>query len=128
MDLGYNLLLDYYGREQAISKFNFHTTIMYSENESSLGNIRKKLFPISARAIDLKYLGSMNNIPALIVNSPKISRLNWKYRIMGLVSSYPIFMPHISVSYDPNSPVYTQKVLPDFDLVYDMLVIEDLTD
>lgn len=123
--LGYNLAMSYDGSAQAISRFNFHTTVMYSSNVFDLKNERKKISPIRARAIDIQMLGPMNNIPALIVESPKISRLNWKCRLMGLVPTYPVFLPHISISYDPNSPVYKEKILPDFDLVYDQLNIED---
>lgn len=125
LDLGYNLAMTYDGAEVEISKFNFHTTIMYSSNIFNLKNESKKIFPIRARAIDIQMLGPMSNIPALIVKSPRISALNWKYRCMGLIPTYPVFLPHISVSYDPESPVYREKIVPDFDLVYDRLNIAD---
>ena len=125
LDLGYNIAMSYDGESIEISKFNFHTTVMYSSNVFSLRNERRKIHPIRAKSIDIQMLGEMKNIPALIVESPRISLLNWKYRCMGLIPTYPIFLPHITVSYDPNSPVYKEKILPDFDLVYDTLNIED---
>lgn len=123
---GYDLTKDWYGNEQTISKFNFHTTIMYSSNTFSLKNISKKIWPIRGKAIRLEMLGNMNTIPALIIDSPALLKLHKSFSKMGLKHSYPVFLPHISVSYAETSPYYVENILPDFDIVYDELVIEDI--
>lgn len=121
--LGFDLSIGF--NEQPITKFNFHTTVFFSDNETYL---RNGLFPI--QAIELvptgwKILGE--NTPVLLLQkTDQLTNLRRIYENMGLYDKWPEWIPHISVSYNWNGkPATTKLGLPDFKITADSIKVEN---
>lgn len=123
----FNLTSRYYGEVQNIEDFIFHTTILYSLNETDL---KDDIIEISkdnkVYATGIKYLGEDLNIPVLTVKSDALQALRELFELKGLIDFWPTYLPHISISYERQTRDLSNIKLPDFDLVFDQLIIEDL--
>lgn len=121
----FDLSISYSGNHKEPSDFEFHTTIIYSEN--AVDNIINDVINVNKTYIDaigFDLFGENADIPVLLVKSESLNAIRKCYENIGLVDYWPIFSPHISLTYAKN--INVDKLLPTFSLSYDKIVIEDL--
>lgn len=129
-DHGFNLSMRFDGTYQEPEEFDFHTTIFYTTsrhpnvNEADHGIGTRR-----ARVTGFDLLGENRDIPVLKVDSPYIYGLRSTYESFhGFKDAWPSYTPHISLSYDRDME-YSSKLdigLPDFDIVYDRVVVQKI--
>lgn len=128
---GFDITQSYSGRNLSPEEFEFHTTIFYSSNESSLSNktvyLDKNQTVYRSEIDSFALLGDDFDIPVIkLKNSGVISVLRELYESIGLEDEYDEYIPHISISY-VRSQYYSKDIeLPKFPLVFDKLRIEDI--
>lgn len=107
-------------------EFNFHITIMCSMNETNFQNNQYMLSDVVVEPKQLKYLGAREDIPVIEVSSPTLIFLNKMFQEFGMESSYPGYIPHVTVSYK-YSEIKGVK-LPTFPLAFNQIAITDITE
>lgn len=126
-DNNFDLTFRHSGIKQNEKDFIFHTTILYSVNES---DIKDDIIEIShsnkVHITGLKYLGENLDIPVFTVASPGLDSLRRIYELKGLIDFWGVYLPHISISYSKEVKDLGELTLPDFTLEFDQLIIEDL--
>lgn len=106
-----------YNGEPLIKPFGFHTTVTYSNNKASILNGEYDVSPYTARAVGFKVLGQDREVPTLVVESGDLVNFNEYFKVgYGLVGSFPDYIPHVSLSYDPAFPDLSTIPLPEFPL------------
>lgn len=124
LDNGFDLTLSWGQEEREIEDFEFHTTVMYSRNESFLPNEVRTTAPSEVKPIGFKLL---DGFPIIELEfSGTLKRIFEHYVSMGLVHSYDDFIPHISISYSREDYNLKQYTLPNFPLIFDRLNVEDI--
>jgi len=123
----FDLTVKYKGEKQKAEDFEFHTTLIYSENKLNLENVREEISG-SSTCVGIDLLGENKDIPVIKIKSSSLLILRAKYEKIGLKDKWPEYLPHISISYDKKQYDLSKIVLPSFDLTYDVLKIEDVDD
>ena len=123
---GFDLTYKYSGARQKEEDFDFHTTIFYTNNEVYLRNENHPInSPGKVKITGIKMLGFNNDIPVFTIESEDIANLRSYYEGLGLEDQWDEYIPHISVCYD-RKPVDINNIkIPDFDLYFDEVVVED---
>lgn len=125
----FNLSVNYNGAEQDPKAFDFHTTVFYSTNESTIRNKKQKLSPAEVTITGIKFLGENKDIPVFAIElSGGIKDIRQEYQELGLEDKWPSYQPHISLSYAKEQRDVSAIKLPDFKPKYDKLTIEDIKD
>lgn len=123
---GFDLSRSFSGDQ--IEAFDFHITLIATENEVDFNNFDTKWPVITVQPERFFTLGRNNEVPAL-----KITH-NWRlYGIWstliqnnGFIPTFPIYLPHISLSYNWSGlPKLHHLRLPDFPLEFDRMTMED---
>ena len=127
MDNGFDLTTKYDGSTQRPEDFDFHTTIFFTTTEHAIPNHVKTIAPGSiAKVVDIMMLGVNNDIPVLKVESPMIDRIRKHYEeTYGMKDAWPEYKPHVSVSYSKNLPNLENVKLPDFELTFNQIKVDD---
>lgn len=123
---GFDLTAKYDGEKQREEDFDFHTTIFFSTTEHDLANGKSKTSG-SAKVVDILMLGVNNDIPVLKIESDSIWNIR-KYFAdkYGMKDAWDEYKPHVSVSYSKdNLPEMSKVKLPDFDLTFNELKVDD---
>lgn len=123
---GFNLDVNYSGFPQEIDDFEFHSTVIYSKN--IVDGFENKIIEVNktkVKPVEFRLFGEEENIPVLIIESEHINSLHSWCEYHGLIDYWEDYIPHISLSYSPIKDISNKK-LPDFELYYDTIVIEDL--
>lgn len=127
---GFDLSVKYSGAIQHPEDFDFHSTVFYSDT--------KHLDPVpttfnldfSAKPISFEYLGENKNIPVIKIQSEELSGLR-KYceGQFNMKDSWSGYTPHITLSYDTETPVDLSKLkLPTFKLTGSLFKVENIKD
>lgn len=125
-ETGFDLTYKWSGRRIEPEQFDFHTTIMYSINDSDIETGAEKLttrvevYPVGFKVLD-------EYIPTLIVESAGLDVLHNVYKFLGLQHSFSDYLPHISISYKRDEN-YDDKVfeLPKFPIYFDKINITNV--
>lgn len=125
-DNGFDLTYKYSGERQKEEDFDFHTTIFFTNNEVYLRNEKHPINPPGkVKITGMKMLGMNKDIPVFTIESDDILSLRNYYEGLGLEDQWDEYTPHISVCYS-GKPVDIKNVnMPDFDVYFDEVVIED---
>lgn len=136
----FDLSIDYNGNKQKTEDFIFHTTIWYTETlhdapNSTIIDLNEynnvlNLSPFSCKPIGFALLGDNNDIPVLSVKSKTLNFIRKSYsNIYKMRDKWSKFNPHISLTYEKTDDII-EKIndikLPDFDLVIDKIIIENI--
>lgn len=70
-------------------------------------------------------LGENKDIPVLTIKSEGLYNLRKYYEGLGLEDQWDEYIPHISVSYKRGPIDENNIVLPDFDVYFEKVVVED---
>lgn len=123
---GFDCSVDYDGNKILPSNFSFHTTLIYTTelpnnwknfklNEQHSGQV----FPLF-----YEHLGENYDVPVLRVHGPTLQNKRNQLENFGFVDKWPIFKPHISLSYARQRAKTLALPLPNFPLVYNKVTIE----
>ena len=112
------------------SWFRFFCLIFYTSND--VGDVDAE-FPEKmkrkTKAVGFELFGKDKNVPVLIVEKTAgLNLLRTWYEFLGFQDEWPDWKPHISLSYAPMLPNIEHLSLPTFDLVYDVVHVEDIKD
>lgn len=127
-DNGFDLTVNYDGEKQPIEDFDFHTTIVYSDTAVNMKNYKGPIESETAKIVGIKFLGEKLDVPVLSIKSDGIMAIKKKYTDLGLVDKWPVFQPHISLSYAKEVRDIKDIVLPDFDVTYNTMKIKNVDD
>lgn len=125
---GFDLTKKYNSTNILPEQFKFHTTVFYSNNISTLANDVIKTGDLYARATGFKMLGEKEDVPVLTVDSSDLQSIRRYYLTVGLTDAWPVWIPHVSLSYADGQVIPPELALPSFDLYFDKLSIEDVED
>lgn len=128
---GFDLTKTYNGGDQPEESFDFHTTIFYTTTRHVLPNGIINIGMKTARVSGFKMLGKENDIPVLSLEMDydnPIGRIRKYYENVGLEDEWPFYQPHVSLSYAKQDPCPVPNHLPEFDLVFDSIVVRDILD
>ena len=121
---GFDIEHSYSGKNINPLNFRFHTTLIYSVNQLSFKN-QVIYFNKSHSVIanDLIYI--TDNIPVIKIESNYLRDTIKHYENLGAQHSYDDNLMHISLSYYTNKDI-SHIQLPDFNLLFNKLYIEDI--
>jgi hypothetical protein len=126
---GFDLTKKWGGATIDASEFNFHLTLIASENGVFHPKPAEHLMdPLKLKATSMTTMGEEKDTPVLKIhqNDQLDTMLDYYKKVFGLRSTWPTFRPHISVSYSwKGTPVLKDVDLPKFPLVFDRITIED---
>lgn len=128
---GFDLGWSYSGWPQHSGEFDFHITIVYSENAVRIEDGVRWIDPITVAPTGYEVLGE--STPAIVIEpNERLSAIrDFFVSTFGVKPTYPDFKPHISLSYkwtgEPDV-VQTAPALPDFPLVFDLLMVAQIKD
>lgn len=125
---GFDLTKTFKGGEQPEESFDFHTTIFYTTTRHVLPTGVIEVKPKSVRATGFKMLGKEEDVPVLSLGLDTIGPIRKHYEEMGLKDEWPYYQPHVSLSYAKQNPSPVPMELPQFDLVFDAIVVKDILD
>lgn len=127
LDNGFDLSIKHSGEKQNPDDFNFHTTVLYSVNETDLKDgIIDVTRDNKVFITGMKHLGENLDVAVLLVMSPGLSSLRKMFEAKGLIDYWSAYLPHITVSYSTEIKDISSIALPDFTVEFDQLIIEDL--
>ena len=123
---GFDLGWSFSGWPQHSSDFDFHITIVYSENAVRIEDGVRWIDPITVTPSGYEVLG--DSTPALVIEQhPTLTAIREFFvKSFGVVPSYADFKPHISLSYKwAGSPdiVKSAPAFPPFPLVFTTLMV-----
>lgn len=123
---GFDLTVSYNKNRQRETDFIFHTTIIYSENHSGIENEIFDVGPHLVSPTGFKFLGENEDIPVLCVMSSELLTIRNVAKRQGLYDKWPMFAPHITLSYERKKRDLSKLVAPSFPLIFDVCSIEDV--
>lgn len=125
---GFDLSKNYHGEDQAVRSFKFHTTIFYSTTSHKLKNKKSYYTPSEVYPESFDLFGDDKDVPVLLLKSEALDNIRMYYKETHQMNDeWPDYKPHISLSYSRfNIPDIHSIPLPDFDLIFDKIKIEDL--
>jgi 2'-5' RNA ligase len=124
---GFDLSVNYNGEPQDPKEFDFHTTIFYSTNEVNMNNKSDRIDPTEVTIIGIKFLGEEEDIPVLTISlSDGIKNLRTYYENLGLKDQWASYQPHISLSYAKNKLDVSKIKLPNFQPIFDKIVVKEI--
>lgn len=128
---GFDLAWSYSGWPQHSQGFDFHVTIVASENQVRIPDEVRMIDPITVEAEGYEVFGKDRRVPCLKLAQHKALTAIRAFFVetFGVVPTFSDFKPHISLSYkwdgDP-SVTESMPALPDFPLVFDLLMVARL--
>lgn len=130
---GFDLAWSYSGWPQHSHSFDFHVTIVASENEVRIPDEVRMIDPITVEADGYEVLGQERRVPCLKLSQHKTLTAIRDFFIeaFGVVPTFADYKPHISLSYnwDGEPPVESSSPsLPPFPLVFDLLMVGTIDD
>lgn len=123
---GFDLAWSHSGWPQHSSDFDFHITIVASENAVRIEDGVRLIDPVTVKPTGYEVLGV--STPAIVIEpNERLSAIrDFFVSTFGVKPTYPDFKPHISLSYkwtgEPDV-VQTTPALPNFPLVFDLLMV-----
>lgn len=127
---GFDLTLDFNGLPQKVDDYQFHLTIICSENEVVLDNQKKNIEPIELIPKKYEILDVDRTIPVLKIE-PDESLMTMRKYFEDVHKLEPTkdFKPHISMSYNwEGEPPLKEIPMPDFKITGDVLTIKKFED
>lgn len=125
---GLDLSTKYDKTFQHPSEFVFHTTIIYSSSLHDIINLKFVDLNYQSTPVGFEMFGLEKNVPVLKLQSPDLEHLHqilkqhYKFE-----ETWPEFKPHVTLSYNGSNLNDLNKLkLPDFPIVYDEIIIEDV--
>lgn len=128
---GFDLGWSFSGWPQSSYDFDFHVTLVASENEVRIEDGVRWVDPVTVEPKGYAVLGETT--PALVLKpSDTLTKMREFFiAAFGVTPTYPDFKPHISLSYKwSGEPSITESApaFPPFPLVFDMLMVARLDD
>lgn len=122
-----NLTKKYNGELQKVEDFKFHTTVYYSTNPIYMTNRVSNLYPSEAFFDYFDLFGDEKDIPVMrLQNVGTISQIREFFSGYDMKEERPIFAPHISLSYAKQKVELNAINKPNFDLIFDRVIVEDI--
>jgi len=124
---GFDITQNYDGDQIAPTLFEFHTTIFFTTTKHRLENSEKNIEPNTVNPVKYEMLGQDRDIPVLKVDGDDIHKIRDHFsEEHGMRDAWPDWKPHISLSYVRGDyPNIDSIPLPDFELVFDKIVIRN---
>ena len=128
---GFDLAWSHSGWPQHSSDFDFHITLVFTENAVRIEDGVRLIEPVTVTPKGFAVFG--DNTPGLELEPNKTLTAIREFFVatFGAKPTYPDFRPHISLSYNwKGAPdvVQTMPALPDFPLVFDLLMVAQIKD
>jgi hypothetical protein len=109
LDNGFDLSIKFDGTRQDPEKFDFHSTVWFTETEHQLAN-GTFACDISATPVGFALFGEEENVLVMKIDSDDLVQLRNEYgEQYGMQDTWPDYQPHITVCYNWSGD------LPDFD-------------
>lgn len=123
-DVGLDISKDFDGNP--IDTFEFHTTIFMGKNPRFIDN-KSMYWKGRAHVVDFDLFGENKDIPVAIIESQDILNVRkfFKDTLGEYDLTFPIFRPHVTLSYSRNLPDRESLKFIDFPLTFDRVVIRD---
>lgn len=122
-----DLTKKYNGELQKVENFEFHTTIYYSINPIYMTNRVSHLYPSEAFFDYFDLFGDEKDIPVIrLQNVGVISQIREFFSGYDMKEYRPAFVPHISLSYAKQKVDLNSLTKPNFDLIFDRVMVEDI--
>lgn len=130
---GFDLAWSYSGWPQHSHSFDFHVTIVASENEVRIPDEVRMIDPITVEADGYEVLGQDRRVPCLKLSQHKTLTAIRDFFIeaFGVVPTFADYKPHISLSYKWDGEPLVESSspsLPPFPLVFDLLMVGTIDD
>lgn len=130
---GFDLAWAHSGWPQTSWSFDFHVTVVASENEVKLADGFYPIDPLTLVPSGYEVLGVDREIPTLAIEANATLSAIREFFITthGMKPTFPDFKPHVSLSYKWNGEppvVEMAPALPDFPLVFDALMVAIIDD
>lgn len=130
---GFDLSWSYSGWPQSSWDFDFHVTIVASENEVAIPDGIRYVDTVTLTPIGYGVLGVDRRIPVIRIDAAK--KLDdfraFFISAFGITPTFPDFRPHISLSYKWDGEPQIEEIapaLPDFPLEFDALMVAQISD
>lgn len=126
---GFDLSMSFSGNPKKPEEFDFHVTLICSENEVFILNEVRQIAPITTTFVGYEVLGQENNVPVILVDkTTKMmeTRTNFE-KVYGVYDNWPVWKAHMSLSYNwHGTPNLETLPLPNFPITFDKLKISNL--
>ena len=125
---GFDLTAKFDGSPQKYSDFDFHTTIFFTSSEHDTKNGMFEIQPFELKLDHFELLGVDKNIPVIKINTDNtpLMKLRQRFEDMGYKDPWPVYKPHISLSYNYTGiPDISILKLPDIKVVANRIRITD---
>lgn len=124
LENSFDITKNYNGEDK---EFDFHCTVFYSESVHQLKNGVYTIEQFNLKPSGFDLFGEDKNIPVLKISSEgKILKLRTFFEDMGMKDKWDEYKPHITLSYNFKEGKLPNLKLPDFDIVVNRLIIEDI--
>lgn len=127
---GFDITKNYKGETISPDMFDFHCTIVYSDGPPKRP-IPARTYPIAPMELiidSLGYIGKNYEYPCLhlVPTDPIMDMRREAVEYYGLTDSWPNFVPHMTLSYNPDAtPMLDRVRLPDFRIRVNKAVVTD---
>jgi hypothetical protein len=122
-----DLTKKYNGELQKVEDFEFHTKIYYSINSIYMTNRVSRIYPSGAFFDYFDLFGNEKDIPVIrLQNMDAISQMREFFSGYDMKEDWPVFAPHISLSYARQKIDLDSLTKPNFDLIFDRVIVEDI--
>lgn len=122
-----DLTKKYNGEHRSSEEFEFHTTIYYSKNPIYMTNRVSQLFASESFFDSFDLFGDEKDIPVIrLKNVGTISQIREFFSGYDMKEDWPVFAPHISLSYAKQKIDLKSLIKPNFSLIFDRVVVEDI--
>jgi len=129
-DNGFDLTTKFSGEKQAVTDFDFHTTIFYTTTEHDTKEGVMSVDPFELKFNKFELLGMNHNIPVLKIdtNNKPLMNIRTMFQEMGYRDQWPEYKPHITLSYNySGSPDLKSLEIPQIKVVANKIKISDQT-
>jgi len=104
---------------------DLHCTICYSSSPLPAAEVLNCVpVNVTAKIISWEKLGEKATV--LLIKSEKIQQIFNLLKKFGASHDYPKFTPHISI--DSTKHIDIPKIIPDFDIIFDKIIVAPLSD
>jgi hypothetical protein len=125
---GFDLTTTFDDGTQSAEDFDFHSTLWYTTSSHTIPNQEQEIEPCQVTGTGIELFGENNDIPVLTVKSKDLEELRktWGDQY-DMQDAWPDYKPHISLSYARRD--YSEDIqdltLPDFDIIFDRVIVKD---
>ena len=129
MAKGFDLTKSYSGNELKPGEFDFHITVICSENEAYIEDSVRKIQPLTVDFTGFEVLGVDRKVPVLTTAcTPQMQdHRDFFEDFYGLHDNWPTWKTHVSLSYNWfGLPDISTMELPNFSITLDRITVNPL--